>query len=147
MEKAKKQILIGAEFVHAPTSPDDRPYLIGSKCSICGMVIFPKGKVCPRCLADGCMEEHHIKGKGKLNTFAIVYAAIPGFKAPSIQAYVDLEEGPRIWSLLTGVEPDPARLNIGMDLELVIGKLREDEQGAELVSYHFTPARESRMRG
>jgi uncharacterized OB-fold protein len=85
------------------------------------------------------MEEVHLSGRGKLDTFSIVNAALPGFKAPSIQAYVNLEEGPRIWSLITGVEPDEKALKIGMELELVVEKVREDAQGNEVISYQFRP--------
>jgi hypothetical protein len=85
------------------------------------------------------MKEVRLNGRGKLDTFSIVKAALPGFKAPSIQAYVQLAEGPKIWSLITGIEPDPNALKIGMDLELVIEKVREDAQGSELISYQFRP--------
>ena len=88
------------------------------------------------------MTEIHLGGRGKLDTFSIVNAALPGFKTPSIQAYVKLEEGPRIWSLITGVEPDEKALRIGMDVELVVEKVREDAQGNEVVSYQFRPAKE-----
>ncbi len=88
------------------------------------------------------MTEVHLSGGGKLDTFSIVNAALPGFKAPSIQAYVKLEEGPRIWSLITGVEPNGKALKIGMDVELVVEKVREDAQGNEVISYQFRPVKE-----
>ena len=85
------------------------------------------------------MEEVHLSGRGKIDTFTIVNAALPGFNAPSIQAYINLVEGPRIWSLITGCEPSEGALRIGMDVELVISKVREDAQGNELISYQFKP--------
>ena len=142
MEDQKKRIPVEEGLFHIPSSTIDRPYLIGSKCSRCGNVTFPRRPICPRCIKPGTMEEHHIYGKGKLNTFSIVNAALPGFKAPSIQAYVDLDEGPRIWSLITGVEPRAEALRIGMDLELVVEKVREDSDGNELMSYQFRPVKE-----
>lgn len=137
MDKAKKQIPIEKGLFHVPTSSDDKPYLIGSKCSSCNLVTFPKREVCPRCVKRGTMSEYHIYGKGRLNTFSIVNAALPGFKAPSIQAYVDLDEGPRIWSLITGIDANPDALRIGMELELVVEKVREDREGNEYTSYQF----------
>jgi uncharacterized OB-fold protein len=92
------------------------------------------------------MTEVHLSGRGKLDTFSIVNAALPGFKAPSIQAYVNLEEGPRIWSLITGVEADEKALRIGMDVELIVEKVREDAQGNEVISYQFRPVKESSGR-
>jgi len=141
METAKKQIPIEEGLFYIPSSPGEKPYLIGAKCGTCGTVTFPKRDVCPRCVAKATMEEYRIYRGGKLNTFSIVNAALPGFKAPSIQAYVDLEEGPRIWSLITGIEPDPEKLKIGMDLELVVAPVRRDEQGNELMSYQFKPSK------
>jgi hypothetical protein len=141
MENVKKQIPIEEGLFYLPSLPGEKPYLIGSKCNICGNVTFPKREICPRCAKRNTMQEYHIHGKGKLNTFSIVNAALPGFKAPSIQAYVDLEEGPRIWSIITGIEPNEKALQIGMDLELVVEKVREDAQGNEVMSYQFRPAK------
>ena len=141
MENVKKQIPIEEGLFYLPSSPGEKPYLIASKCTICGNVTFPKREVCPRCVKRDTMREYHIHGKGKLNTFSIVNAALPGFKAPSIQAYIDLEEGPRIWSLITGIEPNEKALQIGMDLELVVEKVREDTQGNELMGYQFRPVK------
>jgi uncharacterized OB-fold protein len=87
------------------------------------------------------MEEIHFSGKGKIDTYSICNAALPGFKAPSIQGYISLEEGARFWSLITGVEPSDEKLKIGMDVELVIGKLRDDAEGNEVMSYQFRPVK------
>jgi uncharacterized OB-fold protein len=141
MDRVKKRIPIEEGLFHVPASAEDKPYLIGSKCRDCNTVTFPKRAVCPRCVKRGTMTEHHISGKGRLNTFSIVNAALPGFKAPSIQAYVDLDEGPRIWSLISGIAPDPEALRIGMDLELVVEKVREDREGNEYISYQFRPVK------
>jgi uncharacterized protein len=143
MTSSKNQIPIEEGLFHVPSSPTEKPFLVGSSCTQCGNVTFPKRSVCPRCVKPGTMEEYHIYGKGKLNTFSIVNAALPGFKAPSIQAYVDLDEGPRIWSLITGVAPDQNLLRIGMELELVVEKVREDAQGNEIMSYQFRPVQKS----
>ena len=85
------------------------------------------------------MEEALLEGRGKLDSFSIVNAALPGFKAPSIQAYINLVEGPKIWSLITGCEPNEDALKIGMEMELVIDKVREDKEGNEIISFQFKP--------
>jgi len=139
MEGTKKHIPIEEGLFYVPSTEDDKPYLIGAKCKDCGLATFPKTPVCPRCMKKDTMEEAHLRGKGKLDTFSIVQAALPGFQAPSIQAYINLEEGPRIWSLVTGCEPSEEALKIGMDMELVIAKVREDPEGTELISYQFKP--------
>ena len=139
MEKEKKQIPIEEGLFHIPSSADEKPYLIGEKCKKCGLKSFPKTPVCPRCREKDTMEEAHVYGKGKLDSFSIVQAALPGFKAPSIQAYINLDNGPRIWSLVTGCEPKEDALKPGMDMELVIAKVREDSEGNDIVSYQFRP--------
>jgi uncharacterized OB-fold protein len=135
----RKQVIIEEGLFHQPTSQEERPYLIGSKCTLCSNVTFPKMQVCPRCAKKDTMTEVHLSGRGKLDTFSIVNAALPGFKAPSIQAYINLEEGPRIWTLITGCEPKEDALKIGMEVELVVAKVREDADGTEFISYQFKP--------
>ncbi len=136
----KKQIPIQEGLFEEAASGDKRPFLIGNKCKECGLTAFPKTPVCPRCMKQGTMEEERFEGKGTLDSFSIVQAALPGFKAPSIQAYINIENGPKIWSLITGCEPTEDALHLGMDMEMVIAKVREDEEGNEIMSYQFKPA-------
>lgn len=140
----KKRIPVQEGLFYLPSSPEEKPYLIGAKCRVCGYVSFPKLLVCPCCVMKDTMEEIHISGKGTIDTFSICYAALPGFQAPSIQAYINLDEGARIWSLITDVEPSDENLGIGMDVELTIGKLRDDAAGNEIVSYQFKPVKPDR---
>jgi uncharacterized OB-fold protein len=135
----KNQIPVQEGLFYQPQSPEEKPYLIGAKCQVCGYVSFPKLMVCPRCVKPDTMKEVHLSGKGKIDMFSTCFAALPGFKAPSIQGYINLEEGGRIWSLITGAEPSDEALKIGMDVELVIGKVREDSEGNEIMSYQFRP--------
>ena len=140
MENEKKQIPIEEGLFTQPNSA--RPQLIGNRCRICGLVAFPKTPVCPKCLQKGTMDEALLEGKGTLDSYCIVNAALPGFKMPSIQAYINLEDGPRIWSLITGCEPSDEVLTVGMDMEMVIAKVREDADGNDIISYQFKPAEE-----
>jgi uncharacterized OB-fold protein len=142
-EQGKKQIPAEEGVFYQPQAPGEEPYLIAARCKECGFTDFPGTPVCPRCVKRGTMEEVHIGRKGKLDTFSIVRSALPGFVSPSVQAYVNLEEGPRIWSLITGVEPLEEALKIGMDLELVISKVREDADGNEIISYQYRPVKGS----
>ncbi len=127
---------------HIPTSPDDEPYLIGSKCSNCCLVMFPKRAVCPACIRDDTMEATRLGRKAKLEAFTIVWQAPPGFTAPYIQGIVTLADGPRIYAMITGVEPKEEALKVGQELEVVIDRLREDEQGNTILAYKFRPVTE-----
>jgi uncharacterized OB-fold protein len=138
---AKKQIPIQEGLFYQPQSPEEKPYLIGSKCTICGYVSFPKLTVCPRCVQKDTMAEVHLSGKGKIDMFSTCFAALPGFQAPSVQGYINLDEGARIWSLITGTEPSDEAIKNGMDVELVIGKVRTDADGNDIMSYQFRPVK------
>ena len=142
-EQEQKQLPAEEGLFYQPQAPGEKPYLIGAKCKKCGFTDFPGTPVCPRCVEPGTMGEVHIGKKGKLETFSIVRSALPGFTSPSIQSYVELEEGPVIWSLITGVEPSEEALKVGMDLELVISKVRDDEDGNEIISYQYRPVKGS----
>jgi len=50
---------------------------------------------------------------------------------------IELPEGLRVTSVLE--ESDPTRLRVGMEMELVITKFFEDEEGREVIGYKFKP--------
>lgn len=85
------------------------------------------------------MTELPLSTKGLVNTFTISRVAPMGFKAPYIQAYVDLPEGPRIFSLITGCEPSEEAIQIGSEVELVLETICQDEDGNHLIGYKFRP--------
>jgi uncharacterized OB-fold protein len=124
---------------YEPASAHEKPYLIGSRCACCGYVSFLKRPICPVCLEDGTMNEIPLSRKGKINTFTISRVAPLGFKAPYIQAFVDLPEGPRVFSLITGCEASESAIDIGSEVQLVIEKICVDEEGGELIGYKFRP--------
>ena len=137
----KKQVPVQEGIFYQPSSPGEKPYLIGSRCRTCGYISFPRLMVCPRCAEKDTMAEVHLSGRGRIDTFSTCFAALPGFPAPTIQGYINLEEGARIWSLITGIEPSDEALKIGTDVELVIEKLRTDAEGNEIISYKFRPVK------
>lgn len=143
-ESEKKRLPLLPGLMHEATSPDEKSYLIGSKCTICGHTFFPPQKACSVCMRNDSLEEVPLSTKGKIDTFTVVHVAPVGFSAPYIQAFVDLPEGVRIFSLVTGCEPSEDALEEGMEVEMVIDKIREDEQGNDLIGYKFRPIRERR---
>lgn len=127
---------------HLPESKKEKPYLIGSKCRRCGYTCFPIKQVCVRCLRDDCMEEVQFGPNGFLDSFAVIHIAPPGFSAPYIQGYVKLENGPKIFTLISGCEPNDDALKLGQRMELVIEKIREDENGNNVIGWRFKPEKE-----
>jgi uncharacterized OB-fold protein len=74
-----------------------------------------------------------------LVTYCTVWVAPSGFEAPYIQGFVDLPEGIRILTQLTDCELSKDALEIGMEVELVIGRIRTNEEGDEVIGYKFRP--------
>lgn len=109
--------------------------LAGSRCRTCGRSYFPQKRVCPNCFKIDQMDPVALSRRGKLYSFTIVEAAPPGFTAPYAVGYVDLPEGVRIFSPLNG---DNDTLRIGMDLELTIGPIKE-EDGVTIIGQKFSP--------
>ena len=89
--EVKKQIPVQPGIFYQPQAPGEKPYLISNRCKKCGYIAFPKVLTCPSCLEPNTMEEAHFGAKGKIDTFSTCNAALPGFPAPTIQAYVNLE--------------------------------------------------------
>lgn len=137
-ETEKKRFPVLPGIIHEATSSTEKSYLIGSRCTACGRTFFPKRTVCPVCMRE-TMEEKPLSTRGKIDTFTVVHVAPMGFKAPYIQAFVDLPEGPRIFSLITGCEPSENALKEGTEVDLVIDKIVEDEKGNDLIGYKFRP--------
>lgn len=110
--------------------------LAGSRCRKCGRTYFPRKKVCVQCFETGHMEAATLSRRGKLYTFTVAEAGPPGFSVPYAFGYVDLPEGVRVFTLLGG---DPARLEIGLEMEMTMGRIRQ-EDGVDVIGYVFQPA-------
>lgn len=138
-ESREKRIHLLPGLVHEATSSADKSYLIGSKCRACGRTFFPPPKACLVCMTDDTLQEVPLSSTGKIDTFTVVHTAPLGFTAPYIQAYVDLLEGPRVFSLITGCEPSENAIKDGMEVELVIETITKDAKGNDLIGYKFRP--------
>lgn len=124
-----------------PLTLSELPYLIGSRCKLCQRSFFPKRIICPFCFKDDVMEEIRLSRKGKLVMYSVIRVAPLGFKAPYVQGFVDLPEGVRILTQLTNCESCEDALEIGMEVELVIEKIRDAERGNEIIGYKFRPVK------
>ncbi len=78
---------------------------------------------------------------GTLETFAVMQVGPPDFPAPYIMGYVRMKEGTQIFTLVAGCEPRDDALKLGEEMELVIEKIKEDEQGNNLIGWKFRPTR------
>ena len=117
--------------------PSESPSLIGTRCRKCKEVFFPKRFICPTCFQQDTLEPIPLSHTGNLYTFCILERGPMGFDPPYAVGYIDLPEGVRIYSILT--EADMKKLEIGMEMELVIGPIRKTSDGEEIIGYKFKP--------
>ena len=127
------------------TWPSDAPQLIGGKCTACGTVVFPRQHGCPRCGGDD-VEAELLARRGTLYTFTTQgFLPKEPYAGPETDAdfagyalgYVELPGQVMVETRLT--ERDPAKLAIGMPVELVVVPFRVDADGTEVVAFAFTP--------
>ncbi len=113
--------------------------LVGEVCPHCQAKIFPPRDVCPECAGEA-KTLYTFSGKGEVYSYTTMYDAPEGYEAltPYTVALVKLEEGPMVSAQLTDVDND--QVEIGMPVEMVTRKLREDGEGGMLVyGYKFRP--------
>ncbi|MEE9610710.1 MAG: Zn-ribbon domain-containing OB-fold protein [Desulfatiglandales bacterium] len=135
-ETFNKSVPIREGLFMLPSKSGEGAYLLGSRCRECTQVSFPPRAVCSKCFNDE-LDNIPLSTKGKLYTYSIVRYAPPGLTAPYAIGYIDLPEGVRVFSILTGW--DNESLKVGMDVELVIDKFKEDEEGKTILTYKFKP--------
>jgi uncharacterized OB-fold protein len=137
MENGKKKMIpIREGLFTIPSSPLGKSNLIGSRCRNCQEVIFPQRPICLNCFAKA-LEEVALSSRGRLFTYTINHQGPREFPTPYASGYIDLPEGVRIYSLLTDWETKG--LKIGAEMELVIEKIKEDNEGNIVLGYKFRP--------
>jgi uncharacterized OB-fold protein len=137
--RAQKPVAEG--LFHIPTGPGDRAYLIGSRCTKCSEYLFPRSPVCPACVSVGTTEDVEFSGRGKIWRFIVTDRGPTGFQVPYIQAWLRLDEGPIIYSIIRGCPPTPDALSRGEEVEMKLDTIRVDETGTEIIGWTFVPLR------
>jgi uncharacterized OB-fold protein len=126
------------------TGPSDAPQLLGSRCTACGIVTFPVQESCPRCAATA-MTDHPLARRGTLWAWTTQdfpppsppYAGASGADfVPFGVGYVDLGDV-KVEARLT--VSDAARLQHGIEMELVLVPFRTDDDGNDVVTFAFQP--------
>lgn len=125
--------------------PSEKPRLFGSECQNCGEITFPRQDNCPKCSSASC-EKIEIASKGILYTWTSQEFR-PKFPykgddtdetfQPYYLGYVELPGQVRVESRLD--VDDPAKLRIGMEMELRIVKFRSDDEGNDIMMFAFAP--------
>ena len=126
------------------TWPSAAPQLIGGRCAQCGGWHFPVQTNCPHCAAER-VAPTPLSRRGTLWTWTVQTFAppVPPYRGPVDDfvpfgvGYVELPEGLRVQGRLT--VNDPARLAIGMPMELTLEPFGRDPAGREMLVYAFAP--------
>jgi uncharacterized OB-fold protein len=131
------------------TWPSNDPRLLGSKCGNCGIVIFPAQQSCPACSGQN-VEQIELERRGTLWTWTIqgFMPNRPPYTGPETPetfkpfgvGYIELPGQVRVESRLKC--KDPSKLEIGMEMELVVEKYVVDDAGREVIAYFFQPVAE-----
>jgi uncharacterized OB-fold protein len=133
--------ILNPDNLRVPNETGATPCLLGSRCSKCGTVVFPKMPVCPRCHCNGAMQEVEIGRTGTLYSHTISYFAPKGFVAPAFQAFVDLPEGPRVFTLIGAALPvERGVLEDGMPMRLIVEPLADTPEHRDELTYKYVPA-------
>jgi uncharacterized OB-fold protein len=111
---------------------------LGARCRQCDEVVFPYLQDCPNCFEADAMEHFTLSGRGTLVDFVVVERGPAGYAVPYLQAYIKLVDGPKIYSMLSGVEPKETGPRIGQAMEMIIDVIRS-EDGVDIVGWKFRP--------
>jgi len=143
---ASEPVVVKPGLFRYPVREDEGPALLACRCRGCGRTFFPRREICPDCFDQGTLEETVVQGRGVIHASTVVHVPAPvGIQAPYAYGYVDMEPaGVRLFALFTGAEP--ASFTPGREVELVIGPVRVDAQGREVIGYMFRPAGQGRQR-
>jgi uncharacterized OB-fold protein len=112
--------------------------LLGGYSPSSGKHHFPVLPACPYTGADD-VKPVELSDHGTLWGWTAVTAAPPGYDSavPFGFGVVELPEGLRVITRIT--EPDPARLEFGLSMRLVVAPLHTDGDGTQVVTYAFEP--------
>jgi uncharacterized OB-fold protein len=139
--------VLNPENLRLPDESGETPCLLGNRCRSCQNVVFPKMPVCPACGANGQMDQIEIGRTGKIYSHTIAHFAPKGFKAPFFQVFIDLPEGPRIFSLVGAECPvESGALEDGMEMRLVIEPIADTPENRDIFSYKYVPANNGAQR-
>ncbi|RJQ75217.1 MAG: Zn-ribbon domain-containing OB-fold protein [Desulfobacteraceae bacterium] len=110
--------------------------LLGSRCIACGEKHFPQKSICPNC-SGRRLNKIYLSESGAIVTYTVVRQASPLWRGrvPYVIAVVKLDDGTEISSHLVGCNPETIR--IGARVRVVAGKLRENDDGDDIIAHMF----------
>jgi uncharacterized protein len=117
---------------------DPQPHLVANQCTSCGARYFDRRNACAGCFGTS-FTKADVPTDGEVRSFTIVTFAAPGVPVPFVSTIVDCH-GTSVRGNLINVEPDPAKVSLGMKVRLATYSLGVDDTGAEAIGFGFEPA-------
>ncbi|MCY4036495.1 MAG: OB-fold domain-containing protein [bacterium] len=117
----------------------DEPHLQANQCDDCGARFFGRRNACAQC-GGRSFQSVPVSGTGTLRTFSIVYRAAPTIPTPYVSAIVRTDDGTSVRANLINIEPDPAKISLGMKVKLDTYVVGTDDDGQEAVAFGYAPA-------
>ncbi|AEW94720.1 MULTISPECIES: Zn-ribbon domain-containing OB-fold protein [Streptomycetaceae] len=116
-----------------------RGRLLIRRCRACGAAHHYPREFCPECWSEDVVWEE-ASGRATLYTWSVVHVNdLPPFRSglPYVAAVVDLAEGPRMMTGITGCAPE--RLRIGMALRVAFRPCEPPDAAEGVVAPVFEP--------
>jgi uncharacterized OB-fold protein len=136
-----------AKAVPEPT-PETQPFwdgcargqLLLQRCRECGKPYFYPRPICPSCGSTD-VEWFEASGRATLYSYVINHRPARGFEndGPYAIAVVELAEGPRMMTNITGIPNTPEDLVLDMELQVTF------EQRGDVAIPLFTPAKDQNI--
>jgi uncharacterized OB-fold protein len=118
---------------------DGDPYLVANESTESGALYFDRRNADAKSGRPG-FTRRRLAGTGAVRTFTIVHRAAPGVPTPYVSVVVDLDGGGTVKANLINVDPDPARVRVGMPVRLTTYTAGTDDNGTEAVAFAYEPA-------
>ena len=128
--------VLHAEFF----TEDPEPRLIAGKSKSSGNWTFPPYLADPVSFTDD-VEHTQLPRNGVLHSFTIVRRSLPDFTVPFGLGLIDFPD--QEVRVMAQVEADDLEndLELGMEVETIIGVVRKAKDGSDIYSYKFRPAK------
>jgi uncharacterized OB-fold protein/acyl dehydratase len=93
--------------------------LLIQRCVSCGRLRHPPGPMCPKCRSLG-WDTLEASGRGVVYSFVVNHhPQVAAFDYPLVVALIELEEGTRLVSNITDVDPSAVRVGMPVEVEFV----------------------------
>lgn len=107
--------------------------LVGGKCAACGLETFPRYAVCSGCMSEEIVEVD-LPNEGSVYSLSTIHVGASRWHKPLTLGYVDLPNGVRIFSHLTG------NCKIGDRVVIGLAEVGREKNGVPISSFIFQTA-------